>query len=70
MRRMSNITLLLRSIYGFRALVALLFFGSMLTHGQVEHLVSSQKIHEITKGVLLGTMPALVLSSTFNWKDG
>ena len=57
-------------MYGFRALVALLFLSSSLTYGQVGPLTSSQKTHKITGDVLLGAMPVLALSSTFIWKDG
>lgn len=67
---MSNITILQRSMYGFRTLVALLLLSSWLTYGQVEPLTSSQKTHKIAGDVLLGAMPTLALSSTFIWKDG
>ncbi|MGS2738486.1 phosphatase PAP2 family protein [Sinomicrobium sp. M5D2P17] len=67
---MSNITIVQRSMYGFKALVAFLFLSSSLTYGQVEPLTSSQKTHKIAGDVLLGAMPALALSSTFIWKDG
>lgn len=67
---MSNITVLQRTMYGFRALVALLLLSSLLTYGQVEPLTSCQKSHKTGGDVLLGAMPALALSSTLIWKDG
>lgn len=67
---MGNITILQRSLCGFRAVVALVFLGSLLSHGQVEPLTSSQKTHKIAGDVLLGAMPALAMGSTFIWQDG
>lgn len=67
---MGDITISQRNMYGFRALVALLFLSSLLAYGQVEPLTSSQKTHKIAGDVLLGAMPALALSSTLIWKDG
>lgn len=63
-------TVLQRSMCGFRVLVALLFLSSSLTYGQVEPLTPSQKTHKTAGDVLLVTMPALALGSTFIWKDG
>ena len=67
---MNNITFLLRSRYGFRALVALLFLSSLLSYGQVDPLSSHQKFHKTAGDILLVTMPAMALSSTSIWKDG
>ncbi|MCX2682086.1 phosphatase PAP2 family protein [Galbibacter sp. EGI 63066] len=67
---MGNIKILQGSMYGSRALVALLFLSSSVTYGQVEPLTSPQKTHKIAGDVLLGAMPALALGSTFIWKDG
>lgn len=61
-------------MYGFRALVALLFLSSLLTYGlsygQIDPLTSCQNNHKIGGDVLRFAMPALALSSTFIWKDG
>lgn len=67
---MGYITILQRSLYGSRVLVALVFLSSLLAYGQVEPLTSSQKTHKIAGDVLLGVMPALAMGSTFIWKDG
>ena len=67
---MSSITILQRSRYSFRTLMALLFLSSLLTYGQVEPLTTSQKTHKMAGDILLGTMPALTLSATIIWKDG
>ncbi|MDR7127999.1 membrane-associated phospholipid phosphatase [Algoriphagus sp. 4150] len=66
---MCNITIVPRSMCGFRVLVVLLFLSSSLTYGQVTPLTSSQNTHKIAGDVLRGAMPALALSSTFIWKD-
>ncbi|WP_130736082.1 phosphatase PAP2 family protein [Flavobacterium sp. J27] len=67
---MNIITILQRRRYGFRFLLMLLFLNSLLTYGQQDPLSSSQKTHKIAGDVLLGTMPALALSSSFIWRDG
>ncbi|WP_225586728.1 phosphatase PAP2 family protein [Algoriphagus sp. Y33] len=67
---MSNITIVQKSMCGFRAIVVLLFLSLSLTYGQVVPLTSSQKTHKIAGDVLRGAMPALALGSTFIWKDG
>ncbi|WP_318342879.1 phosphatase PAP2 family protein [Flagellimonas baculiformis] len=67
---MDNITILQKSSCGFRTVVALVFLGTSLSYGQVEPLTSSQKVHKTAGDVLLVTMPALAMGSTFIRQDG
>lgn len=67
---MYNITLLKRSLCGFRALVAVIFVCSSLTYGQVEPLTPTQNNHKTVGDVLLITLPTLAMGSTFIWQDG
>ena len=54
------------SKYNFRILVALLCLSSVLTYGQVEPHTLPQKKHKIARDILLATIPALVLSTTYD----
>lgn len=67
---MDNNTILQNSIYGFRAMGALLFLSASLTYGQMEPLTSSQNAQKTAGDILLFTMPAMALGSTFIWQDG
>lgn len=63
-------TILQNSMYGFRAMGALLFLSASLTYGQMEPLTSSQNAQKTAGDILLFTMPAMALGSTFIWQDG
>lgn len=67
---MNNITISPTSLYDFRALVAIIFLCPTLTYGQMESLTPSQKANKTAGDVLLVTMPALAMGSTFIWQDG
>ncbi|MDC6390583.1 phosphatase PAP2 family protein [Maribacter sp. PR1] len=67
---MGNIIISQRRLFGFRAVVALAFLSSSLTYGQVKPLTSSQNTHKTAGDVLLFTIPALAMGSTFIWQDG
>lgn len=67
---MGNITILQKTLFGFRALVALVFLSSSPIYGQVAPLTPSQKTHKTAGDVLLVTMPALAMGSTLIWQDG
>ena len=70
MKSMNYITILQRNLFVFRALVWLLLLNSSLMCGQVEPLTPSQKANKTAGDVLLVTMPALAMGSTFIWQDG
>ena len=57
-------------MYGFKTVVALAFLSTSLTYGQIEPLTSSQNAHKTAGDVLLFTMPAMAMGSTFIWQDG
>ncbi|UBZ13340.1 phosphatase PAP2 family protein [Flagellimonas marinaquae] len=63
-------TILQHSMYGFRAMGALLFLSAFLTYGQMEPLTSSQNAQKTAGDILLFTMPAMAMGSTFIWQDG
>ena len=63
-------TILQNSMYGFRAMGALLFLSAFLTYGQMEPLTSSQNAQKTAGDILLFTMPAMAMGSTFIWQDG
>lgn len=67
---MGNNTILQGSMYNFKAVVVLLFLSSSLTHGQVKPLTSSQNAQKTAGDILLFTMPAMAMGSTFIWQDG
>ena len=70
MKSMNYITILQRNLFVFRALVWLLLLNSSLMCGQVEPLTPYQKANKTAGDVLLVTMPALAMGSTFIWQDG
>ncbi|WP_228237797.1 phosphatase PAP2 family protein [Allomuricauda sp. M10] len=67
---MDNNTILQNSMSGFRAVAALIFLSASLTYGQMEPLTSSQNAQKTAGDILLFTMPAMALGSTFIWQDG
>lgn len=67
---MENITILQKGRCGFRTVVALVFLGASLSFGQMEPLTSSQNAQKTAGDILLFTMPAMAMGSTFIWQDG